>query len=153
QARWEVTQALDFTAQVTQSGPVQQDEEIDDEIDVQPEDHVRPRDDDESENEDDVYSEVENDVEHIATAKELATGLITTIDGREQVRHAGTAEAYHLGLNLDHIRHGHMAHFNKNDKPYFIGRDLVIPSLPLQRSISSWIEYSFNNDIPDKVES
>ncbi|KAF9081143.1 hypothetical protein BGX27_005057, partial [Mortierella sp. AM989] len=50
---WEVTQALDFTAQITQPGPVQQDEEIDDEIDAQPEDHVRPGDDDESEDEDD----------------------------------------------------------------------------------------------------
>ncbi|KAF9079483.1 hypothetical protein BGX27_006364, partial [Mortierella sp. AM989] len=46
-----------------------------------------------------------------------------------------------------------MAHFNKNDEPYFIGRDLVTPPLPLQRLIFSWIEYGFNNDMPDKTES
>jgi hypothetical protein len=85
-------------------------------------------------------------------------------------RHAGTAEAYKLGLNLDHIRHlgrwvmgqmenfyapknpiigaFYMAHFNKKEEPYLIERDLVSPPKELQRLIFPWIEESFN-DLPD----
>ncbi|KAF8978372.1 hypothetical protein BGZ46_006531 [Entomortierella lignicola] len=89
-------------------------------------------------------------------------------------RHAGTSEAYHLGLNPDHVLHlgrwcmgqmvtsyapknptagaFYMAHFNKRDEPYFIKRDLVTPPLPLQRPIFPWIEHSFNKDQPHLTE-
>ncbi|KAF9198321.1 hypothetical protein BGZ49_000877 [Haplosporangium sp. Z 27] len=86
-------------------------------------------------------------------------------------RHAGTAEAYKLGLNLDHIRHlgrwvmgqmenfyapknpiigaFYMAHFNENQEPYFIERDLLTPPLELQRLIFPWIEDNFAKDMPE----
>ncbi|GJJ75411.1 hypothetical protein EMPS_07769 [Entomortierella parvispora] len=82
-------------------------------------------------------------------------------------RHAGTSEAYHLGLELEHIRHlgrwvmgqmenfyapknpvigaFYMAHFNHMDKPYLIERDLVTPPLDLQRQIFPWIEKVFDD--------
>ncbi|KAI7831811.1 hypothetical protein BC939DRAFT_498773 [Gamsiella multidivaricata] len=78
-----------------------------------------------------------------------------------------SSEAYHLGLDLDHIRHlGRwstvqmksyyapklptigafcMARFRK-DEPYFIERDLVTPPLQLRRLIFPWIEDTFVND-------
>lgn len=84
-------------------------------------------------------------------------------------RHAGTSEAYHLGLDFDHIRHlgrwvmgqmenfyapknptvgaFYMAHFNKRDEPYQIERDLVTPDLELQRLIFPWIE-----DVMDEAD-
>lgn len=90
-------------------------------------------------------------------------------------RHSGTSEAYHLGLNLDQIRllgrwsmgqmeayyvpknpiigAFYMAHFNKDNEPYFIERDSVVPPLSLQRLIFPWIESTFDNDMPEKTES
>ncbi|CAO3571403.1 unnamed protein product [Mortierella alpina] len=90
-------------------------------------------------------------------------------------RHSGTSEAYHLGLNLDQIRllgrwsmgqmeayyvpknpiigAFYMAHFNKDNEPYFIERDSVVPPLSLQRLIFPWIESTFDNDLPAKTES
>ncbi|KAG0365676.1 hypothetical protein BGZ54_006311 [Gamsiella multidivaricata] len=45
----------------------------------------------------------------------------------------------------------YMAHFNKHDEPYLIEHDLVTPPLELQRLISSWIEHSFEKDMPSKT--
>ncbi|ORY99697.1 hypothetical protein BCR41DRAFT_215009 [Lobosporangium transversale] len=90
-------------------------------------------------------------------------------------RHAGTTEAYHLRLDVNHVLHlgrwktgqmqafyapmipitgaFYMAHFNKIDEPYFIERDLVTPPLALQRLIFPWIEDNFKTDMPQKTQS
>ncbi|CAO3565015.1 unnamed protein product [Mortierella alpina] len=90
-------------------------------------------------------------------------------------RHSGAAEAYHLGLSIDHLRllgrwsmgqmekyympknptigAFYMAHFYQPNDPYFLPRDLVTPPLSLQRRIFPWIEQSFEKDSPERTES
>ncbi|KAF9944770.1 hypothetical protein BGZ70_004355, partial [Mortierella alpina] len=90
-------------------------------------------------------------------------------------RHSGSAEAYHLGLSIDHLRllgrwsmgqmekyymprnpiigPYYMAHFYQPNDPYFLPRDLVMPPLSLQRRIFPWIEQSFEKDDPERTES
>ncbi|KAF9536139.1 hypothetical protein BGW38_010290, partial [Lunasporangiospora selenospora] len=110
-----------------------------------------------------------------STASVMRTCKVFSTKVTHSGRHAGTSEAYRLGLSLDNIRHlgrwvmgqmeafyapknpiigaFYMAHFNKPDKPYLLERDLVTPPLPLQRLIFPWIEHEFDGDDPGKTPS
>ncbi|KAI1280072.1 hypothetical protein EDD11_001438, partial [Mortierella claussenii] len=81
-----------------------------------------------------------------ATASVMRSCEVYSTKVTHSGRHAETTEAYHLGLNMDHIRHlgrwtmgqmeafyapknptigaFYMAHFNKPGERYFIERDL-----------------------------
>lgn len=90
-------------------------------------------------------------------------------------RHAGTKEAFKLGLPINDIQHlgrwvmsqmmsfyapknpikgaYFMSHFNGTDEPYILDRDLVVPPPELQRLVFPWLEDAFNGSSEETVDA
>ena len=90
-------------------------------------------------------------------------------------RHAGTKEAFKLGLGIQDIQHlgrwvmsqmmsfyapknpikgaYFMAHFNGTDEPYILERDLIPPPTELQVMLFGWIEHVFDGQDDGIIEA
>ncbi|GJJ71587.1 hypothetical protein EMPS_03937 [Entomortierella parvispora] len=122
----------------------------------------------------DVRTALTGRTQQLATAAVMRACEVFSARLTHAGRHAGTKEAFKLGLPIQDIQHlgrwvmsqmmsfyapknpikgaYYMAHFNGTDEPYILARDLAVPPAELQRLVFPWLEDAFNGCSDDVVK-